>query len=184
MSKFVKKVGSQEFYEIDGIRAAGIVPYYIKNNEVKLLINMEYRKTGFFNNVIGGKVDRRDKVIEDTMLREFNEETGFLVSDIMRDFYKNDKLSEEQIFFDKPKYMLSLLNITNSIEWQLLPYNYYEIFKNVEVFHDRDSEKLKWIDLFTFEGDKTYLLSIILNKLKFNNKFKHYNPDKEPLFVD
>jgi len=184
MSKFVKKVGNQEYYEIDGIRAAGIIPYYIKNNEIKLLINTEYRKTGLFNNVIGGKVDRVDKSIEDTMIREFNEETGFLVSDIVRDYYKKNKLSEDKIFFDKPKYMLSLLNVTDSIEWQLLPYNYREIFKNVEAFHDRDSEELKWIDLFTFEDDKTYLLSIILNKLKYNYKFKRYNPDKEPLFVD
>ena len=184
MSRFVKKIGKQEFYEIDGIRAAGVIPYYIKNNEVKLLINMEYRNSGFFNNVIGGKVDRTDKIIEDTMIREFNEETGFLVSDLIRELNKKNKLSENKIFFDKPKYMLSLVNINESIEWNLLPYNYQEIFKDVEVFHDRDSEKLKWIDLFTFEGDKTYLLSLILNKLKFNPKFKKYNPDKEPLFVD
>ena len=52
MSRFVKKIGKQEFYEIDGIRAAGVIPYYIKNNEVKLLINMEYRNSGLFNNVI------------------------------------------------------------------------------------------------------------------------------------
>ena len=38
MSQFVKKVGNQEFYEIDGIRAAGIIPYYIENNEVKIFI--------------------------------------------------------------------------------------------------------------------------------------------------
>lgn len=184
MSKFVKKIGKQEFYEIDGIRAAGVIPYYIKNNEVKLLINMEYRKSELFNNVIGGKVDRTDKIIEDTMIREFNEETGFLVFDLIRELNKKNKISENKIFFDKAKYMLSLVNVSESIEWKLLPYNYQEIFKNVEVFHDRDSEKLKWIDLFNFEGDKTYLLSIILNKLKFSNKFKKYNPDKEPLFID
>ena len=80
--------------------------------------------------------------------------------------------------------MLSLLNITKSIEWQLLPYNYREIFKNVEAFHDRESEELKWIDLFSLQDKKNYLLFIILNKLKYNKKFKKYNPDKEPLFVD
>lgn len=184
MSQFVKKVGNQEFYEIDGIRAAGIIPYYIENNEVKILINTEYRKSGLFNNVIGGKVDRVDKTIEDTMIREFNEETGFLVSDIIKTYSNKKKISEDNIFFDKPKYMLSLLNITKSIEWQLLPYNYRKIFKNVEAFHDRESEELKWIDLFSLQDNKTYLLSIILNKLKYNKKFKKYNPDKEPLFVD
>ena len=92
MSQFVKKVGNQEFYEIDGIRAAGIIPYYIENNEVKILINTEYRKSGLFNNVIGGKVDRVDKTIEDTMIREFNEETGFLVSDIIKTYSNKKKL--------------------------------------------------------------------------------------------
>ena len=154
MSQFVKKVGNQEFYEIDGIRAAGIIPYYIENNEVKILINTECRKSGLFNNVIGGKVDRVDKTIEDTMIREFNEETGFLVSDIIKTYSNKKKLSEDNIFFDKPKYMLSLLNITKSIEWQLLPYNYREIFKNVEAFHDRESEELKWIDLFSLQDNK------------------------------
>ena len=43
MSRFVKKVGKVEYYEIDGIRASGIIPYYIKNNEVKILINLEFR---------------------------------------------------------------------------------------------------------------------------------------------
>ena len=182
MSKFVKKIGKQEFYEIDGIRAAGVIPYYIKNNEVKLLINMEYRKSELFNNVIGGKVDRRDKIIEDTMIREFNEETGFLVSDIMK-FY-DDEIEDNTIFFQKPKYKLSLLNITDSITWQLLPYNYEHIFKDVEQFHDRDSERLIWIDLFSFKGEQTYLLSLILNSLKNHKLFKKYNPYREPLFID
>ena len=31
MSKLVKKVGNKKFYEIEGIRAGGIIPYYIKN---------------------------------------------------------------------------------------------------------------------------------------------------------
>ena len=80
--------------------------------------------------------------------------------------------------------MLSLLNISNSKTWELLPYNYKEIFKNIESFHDRESEDLLWIDLFTFKGDTTYLLSIILNKLKNYHLFKKYNIDDEPLFVD
>jgi 8-oxo-dGTP pyrophosphatase MutT (NUDIX family) len=184
MPEFVKKIGNQEYYEIDGIRAAGIIPFYIENNQVKLLINTEYRKTGLFYNVLGGKVDRFDDKIEDTMMREFNEETGFLVSDIIRDYYNNKNLSKHNIFFDKSKYMLSLLNISNSKTWELLPYNYKEIFKNIESFHDRESEDLLWIDLFTFKGDTTYLLSIILNKLKNYHLFKKYNIDDEPLFVD
>ena len=41
MSKFVKKVGNQDFYEIDGIRAAGIIPYYKKNDKVYILNKQE-----------------------------------------------------------------------------------------------------------------------------------------------
>ena len=82
MSTFVKKVGGTEFYEINGIRAAGIMPFYIKNNKINLLINKEYSKSGLSYNVIGGKVDRVDKEIKDTMIREFNEETGFMKEDL------------------------------------------------------------------------------------------------------
>ena len=158
------------------------MPFYIKNNKINLLINQEYRKSGLFYNVIGGKVDRVDKEIKDTMIREFNEETGFLVSDIMK-FY-DDEIEDNTIYFSKPKYMLSLLNITNSITWQLLPYNYENIFNGVAQFHDRDSEKLMWIELFSFKGDQTYLLSLILNSLKNHKLFKKYNPSREPLFID
>ena len=84
MSKFVKKVGKVEYYEIDGIRASGIIPYYIRNNNVKILINLEFRSTKLVHNIIGGKVDKIDNKIEDTMIREFNEETGFLMSDILK----------------------------------------------------------------------------------------------------
>ena len=68
MSRFVKKVGKVEYYEIDGIRASGIIPYYIKNNEVKILINLEFRNTKLVHNIIGGKVDKVDQKIEDTAL--------------------------------------------------------------------------------------------------------------------
>ena len=84
MSKFVKKVGKVEYYEIDGIRASGIIPYYIKDNSVKILVNLEFRNSKLVYNIIGGKVDKIDNKIEDTMIREFNEETGFLMSDIMK----------------------------------------------------------------------------------------------------
>ena len=55
MSKLVKKIGNKNFYEIDGIRAGGIIPYYIKNNKVYLLINKEYRKKDLVYNITGGK---------------------------------------------------------------------------------------------------------------------------------
>ena len=184
MSKFVKKVGNQDFYEIDGIRAAGIIPYYKKNDKVYILINQEYRKSQLLYNVLGGKVDKKDIKIEDTMIREFNEETGFLMSDKINFYYKNKKILNNKIHFSKPKYMLSLLNIQDSLEWQLLPYNYNKIFNGIEAFNDRDSEQLIWVDLFDFNDNMSYLLTIFLFKIRNCNIFRKYNTNKELLFID
>ena len=38
MAKFVKKSGNTKYYEIDNIRAAGIMPYLIKDKKVYVLI--------------------------------------------------------------------------------------------------------------------------------------------------
>ena len=150
MSKLVKKVGSKKFYEIEGVRAGGIIPYYIDGNKVFLLINKEYRRIGLVYNITGGKVDEKDKVIEDTQIREFNEETGFLISDKIEEFKK--EISENRFYFDVPKYMLSLINIKGDKEWLDLAENYNSTFKNVEKTNDRDSEELEWIELYNFNG--------------------------------
>ena len=184
MSIFVKKVGKVEYYEIDGIRASGIIPYYIKNNEVKILINLEFRNTKLVHNIIGGKVDKIDQKIEDTMVREFNEETGFLISDIMKKITKKGNFLKRKIFFEKSKYMLGLLNVTDNLVWTTLPDIYDKIFDGIEPFNHRDSEQLKWVDLFDFEEDRSYLLTMAMNKIKYSNLFRKYNPKKQPLFVD
>ena len=71
MANFVKSIGINNFYEINNFRAAGILPYYINNNEVNILINKEYRLNDLLHNLIGGKVDKYDLLIEDTIIREF-----------------------------------------------------------------------------------------------------------------
>ena len=182
MSKLVKKVGNKKFYEIDGIRAGGIIPYFIKENKVFLLINKEFRKDGLVYNITGGKVDEQDKIIEDTQIREFNEETGFLISKKIENF-KNE-ISSIKFFFEKPKYMLSLININAEKDWLDLADNYNKTFKDVEKLNDRESEELEWIELFNFNGKSSYLLSIILYKLKNTNLFRKYNPIQNQLFVD
>ena len=184
MSKFVKKVGKVEYYEIDGIRASGIIPYYIKDNSVKILVNLEFRNSKLVYNIIGGKVDKIDNKIEDTMIREFNEETGFLMSDIMKIITKKNNFLKQKFYFDKSKYMLGLLNVTDNFTWNTLPDIYDKIFEGVESFNHRDSEQLKWVDLFQFEEDRSYLLTMGMNKIKYSNLFRKYNPKKQPLFVD
>ena len=87
MAKFVKKSGNTKYYEIDNIRAAGIMPYLIKDKKVYVLINVEERNKQIVYNSIGGKVDKLDRTVYETMVREFNEETGFLVFDKMRDYF-------------------------------------------------------------------------------------------------
>lgn len=182
MSKFVKKIGKVEYYEIDGIRASGIIPYYIKNNSVKILINYELRNNKLLHNIIGGKVDKKDKKIEDTMIREFNEETGYLMSDIIRNYREQNNFLKAKIYLQKPKYMIGLLNVSDDQLWNSLPDLYYKIFNDIDLYN-KESEKLLWIDLFKFNDEKkTYLLTMAINKIKTLNIFKKYN--QKPLFVD
>lgn len=179
MAKFVKKLSNINYYEIEGIRAAGIVPYFIENEKVYILINKEFRDNKIVYNSIGGKVDHFDKSILDTAIREFNEETGYIASDLIR---RNSM--QTNIFLKKPKYMSYLFNTEEYFDWKLLPYNYKNIFNDVEVFNDRDSLEIKWIDLFNFkEKNTSYLLSLLLYCLKNHYLFKKYDPEDEPLFL-
>lgn len=182
MPKLVKKVGTKKYYEINGIRAAGIIPYYILNKNVYILINTEYRNKQLVNNIIGGKVDFMDIDIYDTMIREFNEETGYLISDKLKKLRGN--LCKKKFFFKQPKYCLSLINTNNDKNWNILPELYKNIFHDIEFFNHRDSEELKWVNLFEFEEDKSYLLSLVLYKLRNSDLFRKYDQYKEPLFVD
>ena len=181
MSKFVKKIGKVEYYEIDGIRASGIIPYYIKNNSVKILINYELRNNKLLHNIIGGKVDKKDLKIEDTMIREFNEETGFLMSDIIRNYREQKNFLNAKIYLQKAKYMLGLINVSDDQLWNSLPDLYYKIFNDIDLYN-RESEKLVWVDLFKFNDEKTYLLTMAINKIKTLNIFRKYN--QKPLFID
>jgi len=182
MASFVKKVSGVSFYEINSIRAAGIIPYYINNGKVMILINREIRNKEIVFNCIGGKVESYDKTIEETALREFNEETGHVASDLI----KNKVYNKNNIKFHlkKSKYISILININENLDWKLVPYNYDKIFEDVEVFNDRDSLDLKWINLFDFkEKNKSYLLSLTLYNIKSHKKFKKHDPDREPLFL-
>ena len=63
MSTFVKKVGGIEYYKIDELRAAGIIPYYMSKGDVYIMINTEIKDKSIQNNIIGGKVDKYDNLI-------------------------------------------------------------------------------------------------------------------------
>ena len=181
MAKFVKKISNTKYYEINGIRAAGIVPYYIKNGNVYILINKEFRDRKILYNCIGGKVDFFDKNILQTAVREFDEETGYLACDLLQKII-NEKYIE--IDLKKPKYKSFLININEELDWKLLPYNYSKIFKDIEIFNDRDSLELIWINLFNFNSaQKSYLLSLLIYNIKSNKNFSKYDKNIEPLFL-
>lgn len=180
MSKLVKKVGKKEYYEIDGIRAGGIIPYYIINNKVWILVNQEYRNNELVYNILGGKVDKEDKKIQDTLMREFNEETGYLLSDKI----EKDDLNKNTFYFNKAKYLLSLIKIEKDDFWYKIPNIYHNTFGCFDKDTHRDSEKLEWISLFDFDKDNTnFLLNMALYKLKNCSLFYKYNLD-EPLFIE
>tara|TARA_Y200000002_G_C22394347_1_gene542884 strand:+ start:147 stop:692 length:546 start_codon:yes stop_codon:yes gene_type:complete len=181
MSTFVKKVAGTEYYKIDELRAAGLIPYYLNKGDVYIMINTEIKGKSMQNNIIGGKVDKYDNTISDTMIREFNEETGFLVFDKINKL-KCD-IMKETILLEKPKYKFSLLKVSYDSDWENLPILYEKMYKNEEKVLDRESVEIKWVNLFNFkETNCTYLLSFALSKLK--NYFRKYDKDNDNLFVD
>ena len=179
MATFVKRVGEVEYFKIGELRAAGIIPYLISNNEVKLLVNIEMRGNNLSHNIIGGKIDKYDNLISETMVREFNEETGYLIFDKINRM--RDNIMKETILLEKPKYLCSLLKVEGD-EWQNLPNLYNKMYKNEKNYLDRESHCLKWINLFNFNEESTYLLSLGLSKLK--SYFWKYSIDENNLFVD
>ena len=78
MAKFIKKQNSRKYYEVNGYRAAGIIPYFKDKDKIFILVNNEYRSKKHQLHFLGGKVEDSDKVIKETALREANEEIGVL----------------------------------------------------------------------------------------------------------
>tara|TARA_B110000037_G_C17094284_1_gene495315 strand:- start:1438 stop:1983 length:546 start_codon:yes stop_codon:yes gene_type:complete len=181
MASLVKKVGNKKYYQIDTYRAAGIIFYFIKNKNIYILINKENRNNKVVYNSIGGKVDKYDKTIFETMTREFNEETGFLVSD------KLNKIKFERnkcIELIKSKYLLLLYEIKFDNIWDLLPYTYSKIFENVEPFNHRESLSLEWVNLFEFKEKNTnFLLKMLLSKVKNNKRIRKFNSNYQIPFL-
>lgn len=179
MATFVKRVGEIEYFKIGELRAGGLIPYLISNNEIKLLVNIEMRDNSLRHNIIGGKIDKYDSIISETITREFNEETGYLIFDKINKL--RDNIMKETVLLEKPKYLFSLLKVEGD-EWESLPNLYNKMYKNEKNYLDRESHSLKWINLFNFKEDSTYLLSLALSKLK--SYFWKYNIDEDNLFVD
>ena len=191
MAILVKKVGKRRFYEIDNYRAGGLIPYKIVDNNMFILINKELRNKKIIRNCLGGKVEKSDKDIESTIIREFNEESGFLISDKKKIIYEKILKTQKRINISNSKYMGILYKIPqNDLKiWNDLPYLYNRIFKNIKLSGTRESLSLEWININDLSKDIniSYILSLVLANIKRIPIFKKYvctiDDYEEPLFV-
>jgi 8-oxo-dGTP pyrophosphatase MutT (NUDIX family) len=173
MATFVKKQGGINYYQIDGYRAAGIIPYFKRDNEYYILINKEYRCKKLKYHFLGGKVDLKDNSIYDTALREANEECGLLINSLIPKLYRSLVFEKNQfIKISKSKYISYLINIENynTKHWLNLPILFKRVFKNNPyILKHNESVYLTWVKLSDLEknvGDLSYLAKILILKLK------------------
>jgi len=174
MATFVKKQGGINYYQIDGYRAAGIIPYFKKDNEYYILLNKEFRSKKLKYHFLGGKVDEKDKCIQDTALREANEECGLLINNLITKLYRYLVFEKTKyIKIAKSKYISYLVNIEESSDithWLNLPELFRETFKsNPYILKHNESIYLSWMKLSDIEKNMeelSYLGKIIILKLK------------------
>jgi len=173
MATFVKKQGSINYYQIDGYRAAGIIPYFKRNNEYYILLNKEYRSKKLKYHFLGGKVDLKDRCIQETALREANEECGMLINSLLSKLYRYLVFEKSDfIKIVKSKYISYLVNIeeNNAIHWLNLPLLFKQIFKkNPYILKHNESITLSWMKLSDIEKNMnqlSYLGKILILKLK------------------
>jgi len=185
MAKFVKKVGNRKFYEIDEYRAGGIIPYFIDKNKVYILMNKEFREHKLKYHFLGGKVENTDRDIQETCVREFNEETGYILNCIKIDLMRYISRNCKNITIKKSKYISYLINIKNIGDiklWLNLPKIFNDFYKDTYIEHN-ESLCLKWCCLKDISHSKnlTYLSKIILFKL---NRVFRKNIPRNDIFLD
>ena len=173
MATFVKKQGGKNYYQVDGYRAGGIIPYFKHNKKYYILVNKEFRAKKLKYHFLGGKVDLKDKSIHETALREGNEECGFLINPLLPKLYRKLLIEKPPfIKITKSKYISYLINIEDSDinHWLNLPILFKRIFKNDSyVLKHNESINLQWISLLELEKNLeqlSYLGKILILKLK------------------
>lgn len=194
MADFVKISGGIKYYQIDNIRAGGLLPYKIENNKLLILINSEIHNNKKVNNSLGGKVDCNDHNIEETIVREFTEETGYLLSDIKNEIYKNIIKTKKKIKLDKAKYVGFLYKIPKKYKefFNIMPTLYKNIFKGKLELSHQESLEIKWFDVFNDDlSNNSYLLNSLIWKIRKMSEFekikkKNYKKfnNKECLFLE
>ena len=170
MAKFIKKQNSRNYYEVNGYRAAGIIPYFKDKDKIFILVNNEFRSKKHQLHFLGGKVEDSDKIIKETALREANEECGYLLNPIYNELYNKINERNSYIKISKSKYISYLINIKNNNEkfWLNLPNIFEKLFieNNFKLKHN-ESLKLEWIEISKCDQKKfSYLGKVLIYKLK------------------
>ena len=173
MATFVKKQGGKNYYQVDGYRAGGIIPYFKHNKKYYILVNKEFRAKKLKYHFLGGKVDLKDKSIHETALREGNEECGFLINPLLPKLYRKFVFEKPPyIKITKSKYISYLINIESSDinHWLNLPVLFKRVFKDkLYVLKHNESINLQWISILDLEKNLeqlSYLGKILILKLK------------------
>ena len=105
MAKFIKKQNSRKYYEVDGYRAAGIIPYFKEKDNIYILVNNEYRSNKKLFHFLGGKVEQSDKLIQETAIREANEECGYLLNPLYNSIFNKVCKKSRYLKISKSKYI-------------------------------------------------------------------------------
>jgi len=193
MATLVKKIGNQKRYEIDGFRAGGIIPYIFYNGKLLILVTNELQNKKIVTNSLGGKVDEDDTCIEKTIAREFNEETGKILDNLIGKIYneliesRKSYKSFDRLNCEKAKYLSILYRIPleDRETWINLPTKYNEQFNEPCYEEHRESYFLEWIDPFDTIKEYSFLLLMIIQKIQFIEKFKIFRKnDNKDLFID
>jgi hypothetical protein len=136
------------YYENDKnkpIRAGGVLIYKKDDEHIKVLL---IKKLTFGDNLhedIGGKTDKEDLNILDTISREVSEETNKIIDkEIIKEQLKNGK----PLYVPFSKYMLYLIE-ANEEQKKLKTH----LFGSLEL-HDKLKRRIYWIKIQNFINDR------------------------------
>jgi len=142
------------------IRAGGVVFYKIQDHQVYILLIRD-TNTGIFED-IGGKTEADDMSINDTIIREVDEESNGQLSPIWT-ASKLDRI--RPLYYKKNKYLLYLIELKNN-EGDIDPniFGIKENFTGIE-------RTIHWVNYILIRDQP----DLICPRLKFTNFFRSMN---------
>ena len=147
--------------------ASGIIPYVKYNNEIYFLLGYENKKWSGF---VGG-FEESDKTIENTAIREFNEETAGIFTNQLVFIYEN-MLKNGILFKTKTKNRDVYIWF---VEIRSENYKYYNVSERFQISklnttdkHFKEKEKIKWFNSKEVNDNKDLLFNLkqIIGEMK------------------